>query len=264
MNTAYSHLDWLPDWREASAYPDPKKTTPKQWAWEFLRRNPKYQQDYGKWRETPKVARGGSAKPDDFYTHVLDPPALQNETSNGYGERMAKMGEESIKMTPLGICLAEKYGLLGNELPDPAGSEASVPFGIETIRLIDGTKNKPRPLRMERKDLFMKYDLALPIEPQLKRHKTYLKARQKYLEENGVITVEDPRHHIRNFASYLRCLDAELNGKEHSAVASVVFPDLPNEYPDFQGNRRVKEHLNAAKRYRDGDYRKILLTQPSV
>src|SRR6266700_5276026 len=35
--------DWLPDWTKPDQYPDPKTTSSRQWAWEFLRRNPEYQ-----------------------------------------------------------------------------------------------------------------------------------------------------------------------------------------------------------------------------
>src|SRR5438477_241770 len=35
--------DWLPDWTKQHQYPDPKTTSSRQWAWEFLRRNPEYQ-----------------------------------------------------------------------------------------------------------------------------------------------------------------------------------------------------------------------------
>src|SRR5262245_49659697 len=34
---------WLPDWKDKDNYPGPK-TTPGEWAWQFLRRNPAYQQ----------------------------------------------------------------------------------------------------------------------------------------------------------------------------------------------------------------------------
>jgi hypothetical protein len=35
---------WLPDWKNQKNYPDPTSTAPQQWAWQFLRRNPEYQQ----------------------------------------------------------------------------------------------------------------------------------------------------------------------------------------------------------------------------
>jgi hypothetical protein len=34
---------WPPDWRNAAHYRSPRNTSPLQWAWEFLRRNPEYQ-----------------------------------------------------------------------------------------------------------------------------------------------------------------------------------------------------------------------------
>src|SRR5690242_9535859 len=35
---------WVPpDWTQQNEYPNPNNTTPLQWAWEFLRRNPEYQ-----------------------------------------------------------------------------------------------------------------------------------------------------------------------------------------------------------------------------
>lgn len=38
--------DWLPDWRDPEAYPEANAMSLKQWAWQFLRRNPDYQADF--------------------------------------------------------------------------------------------------------------------------------------------------------------------------------------------------------------------------
>jgi hypothetical protein len=37
---------WSPDWRYSDDYPDSQDISKKQFAWEFLRRNPDYQKDY--------------------------------------------------------------------------------------------------------------------------------------------------------------------------------------------------------------------------
>lgn len=37
-------LPWPPDWRKKEDYPDPETTAPRMWAWEYLRRNRKYQE----------------------------------------------------------------------------------------------------------------------------------------------------------------------------------------------------------------------------
>ena len=46
--------DWLPDWKDKIKYPDPKKATGRVWAWEFLRRNPQYQQLWEESTALPK------------------------------------------------------------------------------------------------------------------------------------------------------------------------------------------------------------------
>lgn len=35
-------MSWRPDWKNESAYPDSRNTRNAQWAWEFLRRSPRY------------------------------------------------------------------------------------------------------------------------------------------------------------------------------------------------------------------------------
>lgn len=54
--------DWLPNWKNKKGYPDPATTTAQQWAWEFLRRNTKYQADYAelmsfKEKDDPEIKR---------------------------------------------------------------------------------------------------------------------------------------------------------------------------------------------------------------
>jgi hypothetical protein len=45
--------DWLPDWKDISKYPDPKEASGGVWAWEFLRRNPQYQQLWEQYAALP-------------------------------------------------------------------------------------------------------------------------------------------------------------------------------------------------------------------
>ena len=46
---------WLPDWQDLCKYPDVngKKISGRVWAWEFLRRNQKYQQLWEKYEALP-------------------------------------------------------------------------------------------------------------------------------------------------------------------------------------------------------------------
>lgn len=50
--------DWgVPDWKLGKFYPDPETTTPKEWAWQFLRRNPRYR-DWWKNQALPLIQGG--------------------------------------------------------------------------------------------------------------------------------------------------------------------------------------------------------------
>ena len=48
-NKPLSHHQSSPDWRDPSCYKYTAELTSPQWAWEFLRRHPKYQQDWERW-----------------------------------------------------------------------------------------------------------------------------------------------------------------------------------------------------------------------
>jgi len=53
--------DWgVPDWRHRKGYPDSKKISPWQWAWEFRRRNPDYRLS---WMEGSRAAPFDPTKP---------------------------------------------------------------------------------------------------------------------------------------------------------------------------------------------------------
>lgn len=50
------------DWRSDERYAAVNEFSPAELAWEFLRRNPDYQQDFRTWNE---VASGGTSRVDD-------------------------------------------------------------------------------------------------------------------------------------------------------------------------------------------------------
>lgn len=57
---------------------------------------------------------------------------------------------------------------------------------------------------------------------------------------------------------YLRLLDAEEAGASHDEMAAVLYPDMPNDPPEYQGRAKVQEALAAAKTMRDGGWRDLL------
>jgi len=80
--------DWLPDWRDDSQYPHPKTTPLKQWAWEFLRRNPAYQKQ---WQETIEPWR----RPDGNFDNkgAIEAKTRQFSQTTEYQEKWKKHQE---------------------------------------------------------------------------------------------------------------------------------------------------------------------------
>lgn len=98
----YACPDWLPNWENKGEYIE--HDSPWIWAWEFLRRNTKYQVDYAHfdsvpwfWSEegghTPKgCGRGYNDESPMIYFHG-NPPALEGETLGEYNQRTDYEGE---------------------------------------------------------------------------------------------------------------------------------------------------------------------------
>jgi Family of unknown function (DUF6499)/Uncharacterized conserved protein (DUF2285) len=68
-----------PDWRDVKQYPDPRQASPSHWAWEFLRRNKEYQEDWARYAAlVQKVAeKHPETKPYVDYLLVRTPEAAE-------------------------------------------------------------------------------------------------------------------------------------------------------------------------------------------
>jgi Family of unknown function (DUF6499) len=87
--------EWLPDWKDESKYPDPKEAGNRVWAWEFLRRNSKYQKVWDQFASQPSglihkdSAEGirerleiGERLEKDFGVLIPAPPSLNTSSSD--------------------------------------------------------------------------------------------------------------------------------------------------------------------------------------
>ena len=72
-------------------------------------------------------------------------------------------------------------------------------------------------------------------------------------------TVGATNHTGEELLTYVRLLDAEVDGASHDEMAAVLYPELPNDPPDYQGRAKVQESLAEAKGLRDGGYMELLL-----
>jgi len=206
--------NWRPDWRDPKKYPDPAKTRLVQWAWEFLRRNEKYQQRCSQLQDL----KGPISVFQEEFGIIL--PVPPNQTSPPEFLHHAVSGRDR---PALKYCPEEK------------------PYNV-TLSLTPG-------------ESLIVFNLGWPIDIQLERARAWLKGRAVYLRELGDLKTIKSTNHVLKFREYLRILDAHSAGASQREMAAVIFPRLPNEYPERRGEDAVRHALKRAKYLRDVGYR---------
>jgi hypothetical protein len=185
---------WLPDWKDKSQYPDPKKTTPTMWAWEFLRRSPAYQEFWndhlsGKFKFPSKVLREKFG----IISPTVMPPSFSAHKGGFFG--------------------FENTGVIVLAIPQ-------MPDGI------------PFPtIKLEKNETALVFNLSLPTAPQLKRAAKWLDAEAEHMKKAGVIVpVKTPsRPRVSKYQEYLRVLDARACGASYGEILKEAFKNSRQE-----------------------------------
>ena len=220
-----NELNWLPDWKKATSYPDPDpdNTPMKQWAWEFLRRNSEYQADYQKLISFE-------------YGKIIDADErIKMMETNDYKE-WSKLASE----------MQAKY-CLDNCIPSP---ECNFKIGILKLKgAYTGLYEKIHKNYGEGTKRAIEFDLNKPIEPQLIKAREALQHFQKALE----LSPKRTRHDVRMFRDYLRILDAKTAKATNAEIEHTLYPDDEN---DTQS--KLKKGLRAAKQLCITGYKQMI------
>ena len=225
---------WLPDWRDPTQYPDGKSTPGRRWAWEFLRRNPRYQE---LWEEL--VA--------PYFDTESGCYRLGEENAEGSGETPVQSPD------PFTI-FRETFGIIG--FHPPSYADVSLKFHRDAVIEWRGP-SPPRPRNgsypLSKNHTAIVVDLAELTDAKLNELGKYLKERA---EQRGVRPAKTSNHKAK-FQKYLRILDAELCGMSLCQIANALFTDIRNDYPERARENAARHALKAAKQLRDDGYRWI-------
>jgi hypothetical protein len=254
----------IANWKDEQAYPRGNKISARRWAWEFLRRNPNYQEDWAKvvarWKEIlpnfepdKVLSDNEAAMIEDERFDLFEPPKLPKETDDQWIERVGR----GFK-APLHSLLAKKWGLL--TMISPA---LNYPWTIHfesgvAARFVNQHWDGFKLGRMIGPQAAMAFDLTKPLKPQLRAAGVALADRQKYLETKGALKVRRPRLNPEKYPNYLRLLDALAAGAKNSEIAVRLLPTVANAYPKFSAAHRLKDMKSAAIELRDGGYVSLL------
>jgi hypothetical protein len=229
--------EWLPDWQDASQYPNEEETSLEQWAWEFLRRNSKY-------RNLWAVSFEENL---ELFNRALQLEATQLSD----GSFAFVSSDQELKK----VCqLADNFNYLFRLVTfPPHPSENRIALRFEGQRLIHKLGSSEISLSRNEAAIICNFDL--PIKEQVAEIESFLKCEK---QRRGL---KEKRLRIEKYRTYLRILDAKMKYATDQDVATVIFPNEKNEYPEWRVSAKVRECLKAAEELRDHDFWMLAVKQ---
>lgn len=223
-----------------------EKNSGRQWAWEFLRRNPEYQAQYFDLLKHPEKTLNNEI-------------AEGHVKSNYYGVELLQPGDVGYVIFPCDEALSSKWELC--PLIHPMNkSPLALNFTLQMAPMHLGGEVIPEDR------VAISFDLSLPLKPQLDAARHNLEGRLNYLKETEGL--EEPKGkkmpdcdlRIR----YLRILDAhtklqanDYQGATLKSCADIIFPE--ESFREINPEDRFQQGLKAAKKLIYGAYRKFLI-----
>jgi hypothetical protein len=252
--------DWLPNWREPSEYPDAKKTTGRQWAWEFLRRNPEYQR---LWEQVAAPYYSKERGLSDAFAFDAENEKIRSDSV--YAKKYKTKNGHKI-LSP-SVIIRERFRIRGALPPserkhNPAfwhENPLSPPIQYLTHpaarhnSTADPGPWKAPPVTLEKGQVLVWMNIDKPIQHQLNLLKKVLKGFS--VAREGMTTGKRPSRRFRPYQDYLRILDARQAGVSQSEIAKVIYISSKKRTNDIrEATKAIYEDIKIAERLRDKDY----------
>lgn len=206
------------DWRRPEDYDRLNNAAPHQWAWEFLRRNALYREEYERYVDASieEMKKPGSSNADE-------------------------------------LCGAEKW-TIGNGYHDPENDNP----GIEWLPLKGGTEALQFGMAdFDTGIVYLQFNFRQPLVHQVERARKTLQQLQEEAKEKGFGISESYKPRERDFITLLRVLDAEASGARNVDIGKLLFPPTKATFdPNYSSTKAYNKRIEA-QTLRDRDYRLI-------
>ncbi len=232
----------FPAWQEAAAYPsadayrnpiglaqDPHYPR-LVWAWQFLRRNPRYQEAYAQSRQ-PRLLRTTGPSPRQFQLAWFVP---YHDEDPGW---IPFVGIENVRIITANDTQQERFSI--------APTEIAIVISLE------------RPLLQQLS--MARTEAEEHIAAQQRKAKSGRGSAQN--KTPALSPPKHTRHQYGALSRYLRVLDALSLGTAPKAIATRFFEDgtyaETKSAEGYDGQKDIERDIQRAKRYRDQDYIKL-------
>lgn len=245
-----------PDWQNENDYAYTANLDEVGWAWEFLRRNEDYKDDWEAFRmQSAKYEKEfGTNWKKHRSTWRYDPPLLENETPDEWSTRCI-LSVADFEELPYESYCAKKWGL-ALHMPDPnirydelkgqvqflnplkfpriVGDE--IEFNVLTTH--DG--NLPYSAVAARYKVIA-FDLSLSIDSQIKEAKIKLMSAAKYAKSKR-------NHRVQKaWRRYLQALDAKSQNVPYKDIGLCLTNAENDDYPDRLASNSANQLIKSAK-----------------
>lgn len=258
----------MADWLNPDDYPfSPETTSNREWAWEFLRRNPAYRDDYSKFSGRvsalkAQFGKGWNNQPD---AREYAPPKAPGESDRAWMLRCDDLGEKARRL-PLEHWYAEKWGLKGRMGNPEEGMTPYIAFSATSpfprrIEVLDDAlalfcdqrvDDDGEALLIRDGVTLIAFDLRAPVKGQLAKAQRLLAA-SKSLKALGAKSVHKAKG---KWVTYLRVLDGLAAGAGKAEIAKKLGYS-PADHSTVTASMQGYDWVEAATRLRDHDYRYI-------
>ena len=226
----------MKNWRDPKDYEFPDDLKPIWWAWEFLRRSARYQEEF---RE--EVAHFQKVQSAGEFSWLPSDPR----------DRSFRIPAQASRKSPWNWGLPAYFNPDQDRPPlmlfPPGWRTKNYYAGLQPGQSSEGLR-EPRSvqLQLDPWQAAAVFDLSLPLNPQFERARDYLSFEQQQLKGSGALRVQDRGPQKRLRPMYLLLLDADRDGATPKAIADAFEHD-PVDPEKVLDEKKVWDRLQVAR-----------------
>ena len=215
------------NWKNDADYAFTKGLDLHGWAWEFLRRNSDYWDDWNK----------------ELQTYYQITPAYKVDIK-----------DDCFCIEQNQIDCKKKWWIARFVNPD-----TDDPIMLDFVNSYGHIHRNSTKIDLLNGQVAVVFDLKLPIKRQVEVIKSRLSNMQKEYVRKGIIETRKPKTSNDLWRRYLRVFDAETDGVQDKKIDELVFDGKRQNQDDpYYYNKIIRDALKSAKKLIEGGYRNII------